>query len=354
MNPHEALIVAYVDIAHGNVLAAVALAEHLRAARRARNETPSVHGFAISTALLNSADLFHKVMSRGKLFKWYLKDSEETRMGLLAQQVQKSTWYDLSQRLKALLTTGIKKSEIRLHVFQEFPLLGAAVLGDTWLQDVQDIRLYVPDVHPKGSAEIAAKQVGATLYVHNEAAESRLRAGGLSVVREAPIFIQGYEALFAHKYGWGTEWTGGQQKKTWANPKVLPFAERGVPYVVKSSGSGMSAAVLRSILNGLEQAGIRDFEVHLPYEVISCVAGIITHQALPSDKLLVIERYMLALGAHTKQLASSPSESVQVVANMRQLGAQTQFLPVGVPRGTHEHANLVWAQSQGWVAEGWG
>lgn len=206
-------------------------------------------------------------------------------------------------------------------VVQEHMLLG---VPQRLTEQRNPIELYVPDVRPKQSALLANMRLPqSTLMVWNDETYQDLRQKGYTVKRVHPFLLDGF------------------------SPDPESFMHKGVPIVIKTSGSGMPAHALAALTRELT-AQQRDWVIHTPQGKTQCLEGI-THTERIPDKKGRISAFFDTLGAQTQILISYPNELVQVMYEMQLRGATHTDFFVLPPRGEHELNNLMFGWNHGLI-----
>lgn len=221
-------------------------------------------------------------------------------------------------------------------------------------QKLEQIVIPIPDVFPKESARLAVQQAPAglaKLLVWNQDAFDSLQNEHISAELVGPTVLIGFEQSVQNVHQVPIGYPETSEYLRWLETGALPFSDRGVPVVVKSSGSGLPAAALKRVQEMLAAQKVEHYEIHLPDRIIVHYKGATRYELAPLDKIKRLERYFLALGKHTKPMICYPSEQVGVVYAMRQLGAAVQLEVLDTPRGNHEQINLAWAVAMGLVQQ---
>lgn len=216
----------------------------------------------------------------------YTKNSESLRQNTLAKLASTVLSFEWQQSIPHQPT-----DRIGLFV-QEHPLM--SVSKEKLHHDFScGVYLVVPDVYPKQSAIEVAKQKEATMLVWNQDA---------------------YD-LVTHKY----QYSQVELVRPMLMSSILGSSEdyycRGSSVVVKSSGSGMPSLWLRELQSTL-------FTTNLDVRIFSKSKLTTNHQTihLPSDSQLRAAMYFHELGELTQLIVSYPSEQIQIITEMFQLG----------------------------------
>lgn len=258
----------------------------------------------------------HKIMTLSeRLRELYTTSGEESIRGSAAGKILGALFYHslVSQLLK--LPDFANKAELQLTLVQEHLLYGA----EPWqlAQLFTDSQLLIPDSRPKRSAITALQQhAQVTAVTWNCDTFELLHNQRVSNTRLAqPELVAGHTS------------TSEQEN----------LHKRGVPIVVKGSGSGMPRELQRQILAAL-QAQKLAWKFHLPHAAFSGTNGFETMQTFQSRAERLHDFYA-SLGGKTKLLITYPNEQTQAIAELAAQGCCPQVLLLP-PRGEHEVHNI--------------
>ncbi|MBI5357804.1 hypothetical protein HZB74_03070 [Candidatus Saccharibacteria bacterium] len=264
------------------------------------------------------ANIFHRKMTSDPEFTdSYADDSEAKRLSLPAKIYGKLSFAEFALRVSKKGRSGMNQVS-RWNAVQEHQLLGAN-LNVLEILGINDVRLVVPDVHPKDSAVIAARRIpGINISVWNTKAQKELLDQGFDSTLHKPYMLDGFA------------------------PDIDAFKGRGRQVVIKSSGSGMPDIwheKLRETFMGTDT----DFALHTQTHHRTQDSITMYH-----NKESRIEAFYGDLGGQTRLLVGYPSELVGVVCDMRSRGVSV-WMATLPPRGSHEKRNLRFAMDNGLV-----
>lgn len=264
------------------------------------------------------ANIFHRRMTADPhLTDTYANDSESKRVSLPAKIYAKASFTEFAVRL-ACKGEFDMDGDHRWNAIQEHQLLGANLEVLNHL-GINDVRMVVPDVHPKESAVAAARQIpGINVSVWNSEAQKQLLQQGLDTTLHKPYMLDGFA------------------------PDIEAFKEHGRQVVIKSSGSGMPNIWYENLRETFMNTDT-NFALHTQTHHRTQDSVTIYH-----DKESRIEAFYDDLGGQTRLVIGYPSELVGVVYDMRSRGipAWMATLP---PRGSHEKRNLRFALDNGLI-----
>jgi hypothetical protein len=247
----------------------------------------------------------------------YTEKSEAVRTGLAAQIFSKLMFGEL------VLRVANNRQPSELNAIQEHQLLEADRRLLEWL-GILLVRLVVVDTQPKLSGEAAVQhlldqKVAAELMVWNEEAYKYLDALKFPVKLVAPFLLSGF-------------WPEAEGSR------------EGDEVVIKASGSGMPKEWMARLQRVLPQMSNQSSFIY-PGHMFSGQSES-TIRVASADRH---ENFYRRLGSNTRVIIASPSEIVQVVAEMRSRGINCVLIALP-PRGEHEKKNLEYAIQHGLVA----
>lgn len=250
----------------------------------------------------------------------YSINSEEERLNFKAMVFSVACAGELTMR-------AWKEREVsdRFNFFQEHPLLGSPhELLDRL--GAEQVRIFVPDVHPKESAvEALRRKISkrpAEFVVWNTEAEKALCDMGMPVSLKKPFMLDGFR------------------------PDLEEFAGTGSEVVVKASGSGMPSnwerEIIAAFLSKPRSENAPSWAIHTQQTRIK------ENKVYPwlTEREWRIRDFYQSLGGPTRLLVSFPTELVGVVSDMRERGVPTWMLAMPT-RGAHEVRNLDFAIRNG-------
>lgn len=306
MSEQRQEIISVSQVADGNPSTVMSLANQLR----------QQGGNPIETYLVASSlpvNLFHRAMTADpEDAKRYTETSEEKRVNVLSRAYAKICFADFAGRI--LCNDDFDRDyPSRWNIVQEHQLLGARPKTLNRL-GIDTVRLVVPDVFPKESAELAVEEMaGASISVWNTQAYDYLRERNFKVELHRPYLLDGFR------------------------PNTDTFCNEGLGVVVKSSGNGMPKKWQHELQQSLGLVG-QEWALHTPQ-------GRIAHDLSTAQNLSKrsrIESFYNDVGGRTRLLIGYPSELVGLVCELRERGVPTWMITLP-PRGAHERRNLRFA-----------
>ncbi len=313
-NP-ELIVGTSISIGDGNPASLYALE-----ATHRRTTTSPFHSITLHH-LPRVAGFGHALMTRSEHARTeYLKHGEELRSSWAGKLFGYALYLNFLYHVRHIPEVQAG-TPYTWKVVQEHMLLG---VPQRLTDQKNPIELYVPDVRPKQSALLANMRLPySTIMVWNDETYRDLRQKGYTVKRVDPFLLDGF------------------------SPDAETFIHKGVPVVIKTSGSGMPAHTLTALRASLTMQQ-RDWVIHTPHGKMQSFKGMMHTERIPNKKER-ITAFFDTLGAQTQILISYPNELVQVMYEMQLRGTtQTEFF-VLPPRGEHELRNLTFGWKHGLI-----